>query len=43
MARAGMPDDTTRFPECGETLHYNAATRCYHHVLAIVCPKKRAS
>lgn len=38
MARCGMPDDTQRCPDCGATLHWNAATRSYLHVLRLGCP-----
>lgn len=38
MAVCGMPEDTARCPDCGETLQYNAATRSYLHTLRLGCP-----
>lgn len=37
MAVCGMPEDSTRCPDCGQVLRYNAGTRGYLHVLQRGC------
>lgn len=37
MARCGMPEDSTRCPDCNQVLRYNTAARGYLHVLQRGC------
>lgn len=37
MARCGMPEDTKRCPDCGETMVYSGDGH-YAHVLRLGCP-----